>query len=75
MCEWPTKDQRGRPSRYCSRTCREVTTRTRQRLEWEVQALEEALSRDELSWEQERAFQRGLGHRKWALERYPAPDG
>lgn len=74
MCEWPSKDQRGRPSNYCSRACRELTKRTRQRLSWECDVLQEALAENELSWDHERALQRALGHRRWALERYPARD-
>ncbi len=74
LCAWPSKDQRGRPSNYCSRACRELTKRTRQRLSWECDVLEEALAEKELSWNQERILQRALGHRKWALGRYPARD-
>jgi len=73
MCEWPTKDQRGRPSNYCSRPCREVTKRTRARFALEVRTLEEALSQEELSWEQRRSLQKALKHRQWAMARYPAP--
>ncbi len=74
MCAWPAEGRRGRPSMYCSRRCREVTERTRSRLAWEVQALKGALSQASLSWEQQRTLQRALGHRKWALERYPVSD-
>ena len=71
LCQWPSKDQRGRPSNYCSRACRELTNRTRQRLFWECEVLEDALAQKGLSWDQERVLQRALGHRRWALERYP----
>lgn len=71
MCAWPAEGRRGRPNKYCSRKCREVTQRTRNRLVWEIRALNQALSRKELSWEQKRAFQQALGRREWALERYP----
>lgn len=72
MCAWPAEGRRGRPSMYCSRKCREVTERTRNRLAWEVGTLEGALSQPDLSWEQQRSLQQALGHRKWAMERYPA---
>ncbi|MBB4736208.1 hypothetical protein HDA30_001716 [Micrococcus cohnii] len=58
---------------YCSRKCRETSERTRERLDQEAQTLLKALKRKDLDWEQERAFQQALSHRRWALERYPAP--
>ena len=59
---------------YCSRRCRETTERTAHRLVQEVHLLEAALQREDLDWEKERAFQRALSHRRWALERYPRFD-
>lgn len=71
-CHWPSGPRRGRPTRFCSRNCRQAFARTRERLVWELEALEGVLAASSPTVAQSRDLVRAVAHRRWALDRYPA---
>lgn len=71
LCAWPSSYAAGRPTRFCSRSCRQMFDRVRTRLAWELETLEEWLLHDGLLAKDRTALQRAAGQRRWALERYP----
>jgi len=71
MCAWPSGYAAGRPTRFCSRSCRQMFDRVRSRLSWELETLEEWLLHDDLPAKDRVALERAAGQRRWALERYP----
>ena len=71
MCAWPSGYAAGRPTRFCSRSCRQMFDRVRARLAWEVDTLEEWLQHADLLAKDRAALERAAGQRRWALERYP----
>lgn len=71
MCAWPSGYAAGRPTRFCSRRCRQMFDGVRARLSWELETLEDWLGHDDLLAKDRVALQRAAGQRRWALERYP----
>lgn len=75
LCSWGTGRDAGRPARFCSRRCRQIYGRVRARLRWEVDVLSTILDDvDRTTYEERIRLATALAHRRWALERYPAPD-
>lgn len=70
-CEWT--HTRGRPSLFCSRSCHERFSRARDRLLADIQVIERVLAISAGSTEQQKRLRRELAHRRWILNRYPAP--
>lgn len=75
QCHLGTGQDAGRPARFCSRRCRQIFSRVRARLTWEVEVLATVLNQPERpSYEQRLTLATALAHRRWALERYPSRD-
>lgn len=67
---WPERAER--PSRFCSRRCRQIFDRIRTRLVDEIDKLQDILDREDVTGSDRATITRHLGQRRWALERYPA---
>jgi len=75
MCRFPPQgSQGGRPQRFCSRRCRQIFDRVRDRLLREEQDLTQILQNRESTRRQRAAVQREIALRRWALVRYPKVD-
>jgi len=75
MCHFPPQGgQGGRPQRFCSRRCRQIFDRVRDRLLREEQDLTQILQNRESTRRQRAAVQREIALRRWALVRYPTVD-
>lgn len=75
MCSWPSGYAAGRPTRFCSRRCRQMFDRVRARLSWELETLDEWLLDDNVPAKDRAALERAASQRRWALERYPTTQG
>lgn len=74
-CPWPTGYAAGRPTRFCSRRCRQIFGRVRARLVWELERIECALRDDGLLSKEREALMSAAGQTRWALQRYPEERG
>lgn len=67
VCTWPAK---GRPSYFCSSTCREQYEYERDQLTADIQALDEALAAPGGTYRDRRRVETELAKRRWAMQRY-----
>ena len=72
VCAWPTGYAAGRPTRFCSRRCRQIFDRIKARLESEVDAIQSFAVDASLTTKERNALQRAVSQRRWALTRYPS---
>lgn len=73
-CVLGSGQKAGRPPRFCSRRCRQMFNRVRERLLWEVEVISTTLeSSGQPTYVQRQRMASALAHRRWALTRYPAP--
>ena len=75
VCLYPPRGTRGhRPSRFCSRSCRDTFDRDRKRLVVELQVLDDLAKTMHWSKRQRVDLQRQISLRRWALTRYAVED-
>ena len=80
-CAWPSGYAAGRPTRFCSRRCRQIFDRIKARLEWEVDTIQSLAIDPSLTRKERDVLLRAVSQRRWALIRYPSsvageePDG
>lgn len=72
-CVLGSGQEAGRPSRFCSRNCRQAFDRVQARLTWEVAVISSTLEGAEpIGYQQRQVLSSALAHRRWALMRYPS---
>lgn len=69
-CTWPTTKGAGRSKLYCSKRCRQMHDRVRDRLLGEIESLEAIRARPDATKRQRVDLQVAIQQRKWALARY-----
>jgi len=69
-CLWPGERGLGRPKLYCSKRCRQIHDRVRDRLGREVETLEKVAARPDVTKRQREELRTAIGRRHWALARY-----
>jgi len=75
LCAWPSGYAAGRPTRFCSRRCRQIFDRVKARLEWEVDKLQSFTFDPSLTGKERDVLLRAVSQRRWALIRYPSSVG
>lgn len=75
LCAWPSGYAAGRPTRFCSRRCRQIFDRVKARLEWEVDKLQSFTIDPSLTGKERYVLLRAVSQRRWALIRYPSSVG
>lgn len=68
-CVWPKRGE-GRPKRFCSKRCRQMHDRVRDRLHSEVLELQAVLDQPTATKRQREELRSAVGKRQWALARY-----
>ena len=61
-----------RPTRFCSRRCRQIFDRIKARLEWEVDTIQSLAIDPSLTRKERDVLLRAVSQRRWALIRYPS---
>lgn len=74
-CTWPTAKGEGRSKLFCSKRCRQMHDRVRDRLRAEVEELKVVSARGDVKKRQRVDLQVAIQQRKWALARYTAAHG
>jgi len=74
-CTWPTAKGAGRSKLFCSKRCRQIHDRVRDRLRAEVDELEAVSARGDAKKRQRVDLQVAIQQRKWALARYTVTVG
>ncbi len=74
-CTWPTTKGAGRSKLFCSKRCRQIHDRVRDRLRAEVEELEAVAAREDVKKRQRVDLQVAIQQRKWALARYTEASG
>ncbi len=74
-CTWPTAKGAGRSKLFCSKRCRQMHDRVRDRLLAEVDQLEAVSARSDAKKRQRVDLQVAIQQRKWALARYTSNVG
>lgn len=74
-CTWPTTKGGGRSRLFCSKRCRQMHDRVRDRLRAEVEELMLISARADAKKRQRVDLQVAIQQRKWALARYTTATG
>lgn len=74
-CTWPTAKGAGRSKLFCSKRCRQMHDRVRDRLRAEVEELEAVKERPGVKKRERVELQAAIQQRKWALTRYTVTAG
>lgn len=69
-CTWPTTKGAGRSKLFCSKRCRQMHDRVRDRLQEEIEQLEAVKNRSEVKKREKVDLQVAIQQRKWALSRH-----
>lgn len=72
-CTWPRTKGEGRSQLFCSKRCRQMHDRVRDRLQGEVEDLEAVQKRPGVKKRERVDLQVAIQQRKWALARYATP--
>lgn len=75
VCTWPSGYAAGRPTRFCTRRCRQIFDRIKARLEWEVDTIQSFAFDPSLTAKERDVLLRAVSQRRWALIRYPSSVG
>ena len=69
-CTWPKAKGEGRSQLFCSKRCRQMHDRVRDRLQEEVEKLKAVKYRSEVKKREKVDLHMAIQQRKWALARY-----